>query len=122
MEKTKKNYMHMGKSKTKYAHREMLRRLGASKMHLYPCGLDCCPIWGIHLVVVASLFIVTPVVCGGSVFSPILLCNTWCHFSFAVVLMVRRGLVTLLKLSFWYLVAVGNLRLFIAVTQVGLQC
>ena len=36
--------------------------------------------------------------------------------------MVRRGLVTLLKLPFWYLVAVGNLWLFFAVTRVSLQC
>ena len=46
---------------------------GASKMHLShpsPSGFRYCPFEGGGYVVVDSLFIVIPIVCGGFVFGP----------------------------------------------------
>ena len=55
-------------------------------------------------------------VCGCSVFCCALL---YVHFSIAIILMGRRGLVALLNLSSWCLVVVG--RLFLAVPLGCLQ-
>ena len=95
------------------------RGFGASGVHLAPPGgLGCCPFWGGCSVVVAFLFIVTPIagVCNCSMFCCALLCV---HSSIAVVLVGRRELVALLGLSSWCLVIVG--RLFLAVPRGCLQ-
>ena len=65
-------------------------------MHLGPGVLGCCPFWGDGSIVVDSLFIVAPIICGGSVFGP---CFYYAVLSvlssFAVILMGKRYLVTL---------------------------
>ena len=62
-------------------------------------GLGCCPFEVGGSVVVDFLFIVTPIVgvCDCSMFGCTLL---YVHSSIAIILMRKRGLVTLLNLSF----------------------
>ena len=64
----------------------------------HPSGLDCCPFKGGGPVVVDSLLIVTSIVgfCNCSMFCGALICV---HSSFAIILMGKRELVTLLCLS-----------------------
>ena len=47
-------------------------------------------------MIVDSLFIVTPIGCGGSVFGPCFVYLYLCPSSFAIILMGKRGLVALL--------------------------
>ena len=47
---------------------ESRARFCASKMHLNPGSVGCCPFKGGGSVVVYSLFYVHPIVCGSSVF------------------------------------------------------
>ena len=51
----------------------------------------------------------------------VLVCITLCTFYFAIILTKKRGLVTLLLLSFGYLATVHVLWLFLMVSCVGLQ-
>ena len=84
-------------------------------MHLSPPGgLGCCPFYGGGSVVVDFLFIVTPIVgvCNFSMFCCTLLCV---RSSIAIILIGKRELVALLKLSSWCLMMVE--RLFLAVPQ-----
>ena len=69
-------------------------------------------------VVVDFLFIVTPIVgvCNCSMFCCRLLIV---HYSFAIILMEKRGLIALLCLSFWCIVMV--VWLFLAVSWVYLR-
>ena len=78
-----------------------------------PGGLGCCLFLGGGSVVVDYLFIVTPIVgaCNCSMFCCSLL---YVHSSFAIILMGKKELVSLLNLSSWCLVMVERLLLVVA--------
>ena len=86
---------------------------------LPPGGLGCCPFSGGGSVVV-DFFCVSHYLrefCVGFV----LVCITLHPFYFAIILTRKGELVALLLLSFWCLVTVNVLYLFLMVTWVGLQ-
>ena len=56
------------------------RRFSASKMHLAPGAVGCCPFYDGGSVVVNLVFNVLPIVCGSSVFVFVLLCINLCPF------------------------------------------
>ena len=70
------------------------RRFGTGKMHLTPP--PCFPFYGGGSVVVDSVFIVATIVCGVLCLVLVLLINP---SSIAIILMGKRELVALFKLS-----------------------
>ena len=96
-------------------------KFGTSKMHLAPGSLACCPFKGDGSDVVDSLFIVAPIVRGGSVFGPCFVIQYFMSL-FCNHLERKRELVALLNLSSWCFVTVSVLWLFHTVPLVGLQC
>ena len=71
-----------------------LTYFGTITIHLSPqSGFSCCPFKGGGSIVVDSLYIVTPIDCGGSVFGPFF-CYTVLSVlsSFAVILMRKSTL------------------------------
>ena len=66
-------------------------------MHLCLKGLNCCLFYDGGSVVVDSLFIVAPIICGGSVFGPYFVMQYLSVLSsFAIFLMGKRKLIALL--------------------------
>ena len=68
------------------------------------------------------MFYVSPIVCGGSVWSLFWFALLCVLSSFAIILTRRRDLVVLLLLSFRCIVTVNALWLFLTVLWDGLQC
>ena len=70
----------------------------------------------IYCLLLLSLFV------GVLCFDIVLLFSNMCMISFAIILMGKRELVALLKLSSWCPVAISVLKLFLAVPSVSLWC
>ena len=62
------------------------------------------------------------IVCGSYVFVFVLLCITFVHSSFAIILKRKRKLVALLLLYYRCIVTINVQWLFHAVQWIGLQC